>query len=56
MQKLIQNKLQREIPYIHCFNHQLHLVIVHALSSEDAFRDFFDVCNLLYKFLSKPTD
>jgi hypothetical protein len=30
-------------------------VIVHALSSEDAFRDFFDVCNLLYKFLSKPT-
>ena len=25
IQKLIQNKLNREVPYIHCFNHQLHL-------------------------------
>ncbi|KAL0151861.1 hypothetical protein M9458_052862, partial [Cirrhinus mrigala] len=55
MQKLIQNKLNREVPYIHCFNHQLHLVIVHAVSSESAVEDFFDVCNALYKFLRKPT-
>lgn len=34
MQKLIQNKLNREILYIHCFDYQLHLVIVHAISSE----------------------
>lgn len=26
MQKHIQNKLNREVPYIHCFIHQLHLV------------------------------
>ncbi|KAL0146682.1 hypothetical protein M9458_058022 [Cirrhinus mrigala] len=55
MQKLIQNKLNREVPYIHCFNHQLHLVIVHAVSSESAVEDFLDVCNALYKFLRKPT-
>ncbi len=55
MQKLIQNKLNREVPYIHCFNHQLHLVIVHAISSESVVGDFFDVCNSLYKFLKKPT-
>ncbi|KAI2658679.1 Zinc finger MYM-type protein 1 [Labeo rohita] len=55
MQKLIQNKLNSEVPYIHCFNHQLHLAIVHAVSSESAVEDFFDVCNALYKFLRKPT-
>lgn len=55
MQKHIQNKLNREVPYIHCFNHQLHLVIVHAVSSESAVGDFFDICNALYKCLRKPT-
>ncbi len=55
MQKYIQNKLNIEVPYIYCFNHQLHLVIVHAALSERAVGDFFDVCNALYKFLRKPT-
>lgn len=55
MQRIIQDRLHREIPYVHCFNHQLHLVVVHALSSEDAVEVFFDVCNTLYKFLRKPT-
>lgn len=55
MQRIIQDRLHRQIPYIHCFNHQLHLVIVHALTSEDAVESFFDVCNTLYKFLRKPT-
>lgn len=32
MQKLIQNKLNRDVPYIHYFNHQLHLVVMHAIS------------------------
>uniref|UniRef100_A0A3B1J476 DUF4371 domain-containing protein n=1 Tax=Astyanax mexicanus TaxID=7994 RepID=A0A3B1J476_ASTMX len=55
MQKLLQDKLKREVPYIHCFNHQLHLVVVHAMSSENTIEDFFDTCNALYKFLRKPT-
>lgn len=55
MQKLVQNKLNREVPYVHCFNHQLHLVVVHAMSSESTVEDFFDVCTGMYKFLRKPT-
>ncbi len=45
----------RKSDYVHCFNHQLHLVVVHAISTEPAVEDFFNVCNLLYKFIKKPT-
>ncbi|KAK6489063.1 zinc finger MYM-type protein 6-like [Huso huso] len=55
VQKILQDKLGREVPYIHCFNHQLHLVIVHAMSSEEKVEEFFNVCSSLYKFLRKPT-
>ncbi|XP_063039724.1 uncharacterized protein LOC134434959 [Engraulis encrasicolus] len=55
VQKLLQRKLCREIPYVHCFNHQLHLVITHALSGEQLLVDFFNACNMLYKFCRKPT-
>ncbi len=55
VQKILQDKLGRVIPYVHCFNHQLHLVVVHAISTEPAVEDFFNVCNLLYKFIKKPT-
>ncbi len=43
------------MPYVHCFNHQLHLVIAHAMSSENALANFFDVCSSLYKYFRKPT-
>lgn len=49
VQKLLQQKLDREIPYVHCYNHQLHLVVIHALAVEKAVMDF-SVCNMLYKF------
>nr|XP_014352815.1 PREDICTED: zinc finger MYM-type protein 6-like [Latimeria chalumnae] len=55
VQKLMQKKLEREIPYIHCFNHQLHLVIVHAMSSKRGVEEFFNVYDSLYKFIRKPT-
>ncbi|KAG9261551.1 hypothetical protein AMEX_G25112 [Astyanax mexicanus] len=55
VQKLLQQKLDREIPYVHCYNHQLHLVVIHALAVEKAVIDFFSVCNMLYKFCRKPT-
>ncbi len=55
VQKILQDKLGRVIPYVHCFNHQLHLVVDHAISTEPAVEDFFNVCNLLYKFIKKPT-
>lgn len=55
VQKLLQDELGREIPYVHCFNHQLHLVVVQAMSAEQPITDFFSMCNLLYKFIRKPT-
>ncbi len=29
---------------MHCFNHQLHVVVMHAMSLENALQAFFDVC------------
>ena len=55
MQKIVQEELQREVPYVHCFNHQLHLVVVHAMSSDFALENFFSVCTSLYKYFKKPT-
>lgn len=55
MQKILQDKVNREVPYVHCFNHQLHLVVDYAMSSEIAREDFYNVCDSLYRFLNKPT-
>ena len=33
VQKLLKDKIDRVIPYVHCFNHQLHLVIVAAMEA-----------------------
>ena len=55
VQKILQDKVQRVVPYVHCFNHQLHLVVIHSMSAEDALQDFFEVCDMLYRFLKKPT-
>ncbi|KAJ3583322.1 hypothetical protein NHX12_025626, partial [Muraenolepis orangiensis] len=54
VQRLLQDELGREIPYVHCFNHQLHLVVVHAMSGERAIEDLFNICNVLYTFTRKP--
>ncbi|KAJ3582242.1 hypothetical protein NHX12_015711 [Muraenolepis orangiensis] len=54
VQRLLQDELGREIPYVHRFNHQLHLVVVHAVSGERAIEDLFNICNVLYTFTRKP--
>ena len=53
VQKLLQEKLQKEIPYIHCLNHQLHLVVIHAIGENDEVRKALDVCKILYKFVQR---
>lgn len=50
VQALVQKKLDRYIPYIHCYNHQLHLVVVHAMQGVPSARRFFDLSGSLYKF------
>ncbi|XP_013777648.1 zinc finger protein 862-like [Limulus polyphemus] len=56
VQKLLQERLGLSVPYVHCLNHQLHLVVVHAISAVDVDMDaFFGTCNILYNFIRKPT-
>lgn len=54
LQAKLQQRLSKEIPYIHCYNHQLHLVVVHAISSDIKLQNFFDICGSLYNFTRKP--
>ena len=55
VQRLLQEREGREIPHVHCLNRQLHLMVVHALSEEQAVQGFFEVCNGLYNYFRKPT-
>lgn len=52
VQKLIQNKLNRVIPYVHDFNHQLHLIITSVISSVADVAQFFDYCKMIHKIFS----
>jgi len=56
VQVKLQEQTGRVILYVglHCFNHQLHLVVVHALEVDPEIRQFFDICGALYKFTRRP--
>ncbi|RXM95399.1 hypothetical protein EOD39_16925 [Acipenser ruthenus] len=56
MQKVASDKLNREVPYVHCFNHQLHLVVVHAMSSEGALDDFSPGHQAMVSVIMKSLD
>jgi hypothetical protein len=53
VQRIIQNELGKEIPYVHCFNHRLHLVVVDLVSTLPELQQFFDQIGMLYKFFRK---
>ena len=53
VQKLLQLELQKEIPYVHCYNHQFHLVVVHSMEVEPKAKAFFAICQQLYIFLRR---
>lgn len=53
VQAVISGELRREIPYIHCFNHQLHLVIKKVCDAINDARIFFDQIQMIYKFFKK---
>jgi len=48
IQKKVQNSLGKQIPYVHCFNHHLHLVVVHAIGDDNnEVEKFFSTCNVV---------
>ena len=53
VQRLIPNELGREIPYVHCFNHRLHLVVVNVVTRINAIKQNFDHVSLIYSFFQK---
>lgn len=53
VQTLIQEFFGRKIPYIHCFNHRLHLVVIAVVSEVECCRLFFDQVRLLHKFFQR---
>ena len=54
VQPLLRERGNRKIPYVHCLNHRLHLVVLHAMSVEQAINKFLNVCGSLYIFLATP--
>jgi hypothetical protein len=54
VQAILQNRLNKTIPYVHCSNHKLHLVVVNAVSQNQSVSDYFDICSKLYCFTRKP--
>lgn len=53
VQKIVQNMLGRSIPYVHCFNHRLHLVLINSIDFNAFAKDFFDQTRLLHNFFSR---
>ena len=53
VQRLIRNELGREIPYVHCFNHRLHLVVVNVVTRINAIKQYLDHVSLIYSFFQK---
>jgi len=56
VEALIGQHVKRNVPYIHVpfmhADHKLHLVVVHVWDCLPVVREYFDICNLLSKFLS----
>lgn len=53
VQRLLSDRLQREIPYTHCFNHQLHLAVIEIVSNSNYAIRTFDYCEQLYVFFKR---
>ena len=54
MQQLIKQHCDRDIPYIHCLNHRLALVIKDTLSNILQLSDFFQLNQDLYNLFKIP--
>ena len=50
VQAIIQQKLGRAIPHIHCFNRRLHLVVVDCILSVAGLIEYFDYCKTFHNF------
>lgn len=50
---LLCEHVDRYVPYLHCFSHQLHLTVVGMLTGDPEIRRFLDTCEQLYVFFRR---
>ena len=50
VQKYISDTFARDITYVHCFNHQLHLIEVEVCESITEIKYLFTQINVINKF------
>ena len=50
VQAVLQKKIARDVPYIHCYNRQLHLAVVHAMQAESYAKTFLELSGALHSF------
>ena len=53
VQRLISDAVGREVPFIHCFNHQLHLAVLDTVSANELGRKYYDIVEQLYKLFRR---
>jgi len=53
VQKRLSEELDLDIPYVHCYNHRLHLVVVQAMQRVKQAKNFFGLCEQLYVFFRR---
>ena len=52
--KRLQEILEKIIPYIHCFNHRLRLVIIDTVKQVASVKQFFEQIQMIYTAFRKP--
>lgn len=52
--KRLQEILEKCIPYIHCFNHRLRLVIIETVKKVASVKEFFEQIQMIYTAFKKP--
>ncbi|CAB4015919.1 zinc finger MYM-type 1 [Paramuricea clavata] len=53
LQRLISDFCDRNVLYVHCFLHKIHLVVSFPMQNLDEVKEYFDTTAALYKFFKK---
>ena len=53
VQQIISENLGRDIVYVHCYNHQLHLVVLIVFSSDPQVSQTFTIAEQFYVFFKR---
>ncbi|KRZ78429.1 hypothetical protein T10_7420 [Trichinella papuae] len=54
VQVLMQELVGKYIPYVHCYNHKLHLIMINSASHDKEVHNFFGIFGRLFMFLRRP--